>query len=118
MGRTGLSRIALLAAAACFGHAAQAQQIDFSGSGAATASVGPLAGCAPLPFQGIASGSGTSAFGSFNYSHTVCTAGATGGYGAPTPSTSVPTSSLEPWTVRRPPQQLRDSSTSIWTITS
>jgi hypothetical protein len=57
---------------------ANAQLTNFNGAGTATALVGPNAGCAPLPFQGIANGSGTSDFGSFAYSHTACTSGATG----------------------------------------
>lgn len=57
---------------------AEAATVDFSGSATATAMVGPNAACAPAPFQGIANGTGTSAFGNFTYSHTACTTGATG----------------------------------------
>jgi hypothetical protein len=56
---------------------ADAALIEFSGSATATARPGDNASCAPL-FQGLATGTGTSSFGSFNYSHTACTTGATG----------------------------------------
>ena len=69
----------ILAAAASLGSAVSAQQINFSGSAGATALVAPNPICAPLPFRGVATGSGTSTFGSFNYSHITCTAGGTGG---------------------------------------
>lgn len=57
---------------------AGAQSIPFNGNVAASAVVSPSAGCAPLPFQGVATGTGNSNLGSFAYSHTVCTQGATG----------------------------------------
>jgi hypothetical protein len=57
---------------------ASAALLDFAGSVNATAMVAPNAGCAPLPFQGVATGTGSSNLGSFAYSHTVCTQGATG----------------------------------------
>jgi hypothetical protein len=56
---------------------AEAALVEFSGSATATARPGNNASCAPL-FQGIATGTGTSSFGGFNYSHTACTTGATG----------------------------------------
>lgn len=64
--------------AALFAASEAGAVVNFSGNATATAVVSPNAGCAPLPFQGIASGSGTSVFGSFTYSHTACTQGATG----------------------------------------
>jgi hypothetical protein len=71
-------KFAVAALAAALAHApAQAAVIDFSGSATATANPAPNASCAPL-FQGIANGTGTSSFGSFGYSHTACTTGATG----------------------------------------
>jgi hypothetical protein len=56
---------------------AHAAIVEFSGSATATATPGNNASCAPL-FQGLATGTGTSSFGSFTYSHTACTTGATG----------------------------------------
>ena len=56
---------------------ARAATMGFSGTASATASPAPSLSCAPL-FQGVATGSGTSSFGNFNYSHTACTTGATG----------------------------------------
>ncbi len=56
---------------------ADAAVIEFSGSATATARPGVNASCAPL-FQGLATGTGTSSFGNFSYSHTACTTGATG----------------------------------------
>jgi hypothetical protein len=64
-------------AAAVVAIPASAAEISFSGSAAATASPAPSSSCAPL-FQGIATGSGTSSYGAFSYSHTACTTGATG----------------------------------------
>jgi hypothetical protein len=58
--------------------AASAALLSFGGSVNATAVVTPSAGCAPLPFQGVATGTGSSNLGGFAYSHTVCTQGATG----------------------------------------
>lgn len=69
---------ATLLVGASLGSAGQAQQTNFSGSGTATALVSPNAGCAPLPFQGIATGSGSSNLGNFTYNHSACTSGATG----------------------------------------
>jgi hypothetical protein len=64
-------------AAALTPASAGAAVVAFSGSASATARPAPNASCAPL-FQGIATGTGTSSLGSFNYSHTACTTGATG----------------------------------------
>lgn len=72
------ARAGLLVAALACASAAQAAVVDFSGTATATAAVGPNAVCAPLPLQGIATGSGTSPFGAFTYNHTSCTTGATG----------------------------------------
>lgn len=59
---------------------ANAAVIDFGGSMTGRATVAANAGCAPIPFQGVISGGiGTSSFGAFTYSHTVCTFGAAGG---------------------------------------
>lgn len=58
--------------------AANAQLLTFNGNVAASAVVTPSAACAPIPFQGIATGTGSSTLGSFSYSHNVCTQGATG----------------------------------------
>ena len=71
-------RFAFAALAAALAPAtSNAAVVAFSGSATATAAPAPNATCAPL-FQGVATGSGTSSFGSFNYSHTACTTGATG----------------------------------------
>ena len=80
MNRSVLGRAAWLAlAASVLPLAASAQAVDFSGSMSAPAAVAPNAVCAPIPFQGlITAGVGTSPFGAFTYSHTVCTTGATG----------------------------------------
>ena len=68
------------AAAALMCPAAASASVAFSGSMTGSAIVGPNAGCAPIPFQGVISGgSGTSSLGSFSYSHTVCTQGPPGG---------------------------------------
>jgi hypothetical protein len=59
-----------------------AKAVDFTGSMTAPAVVAPNSGCAPIPLQGlITAGSGSSPFGDFTYSHTVCTTGATGPVG-------------------------------------
>jgi hypothetical protein len=82
MTRTSMAG-ALLSAAALVAQAnsAEAAILTFSGSATATPVVAPDASCAPLPFRGIiapAASSGESNFGSFLYSHNVCTQGATG----------------------------------------
>lgn len=70
---------ALVAAAITATQPAKAAVLDFSGSMNATASVGPDASCAPLPFRGtISNGSGASSLGSYSYSHSVCLAGGVG----------------------------------------
>jgi hypothetical protein len=66
------------AAAMCGTSAANAAVVDFSGTMTASGVVTPDASCAPLPFHGVATGTGTSPFGSFTYSHSACTQGATG----------------------------------------
>jgi hypothetical protein len=73
----------LLSAAILIGAAApiHAATFPFSGTAAATAVPFMDASCAPLPFRGIiplSDSSGMSNFGSFTYSHNVCTQGATG----------------------------------------
>jgi hypothetical protein len=75
-----LNCAAYLALATCgLPLAVSAQADGFSGSMSGPAAVGPNAACAPVPFQGlISAGVGTSAFGAFTYSHTVCTTGANG----------------------------------------
>jgi len=80
MNRSILGRAASLAlSASVLPLAAPAHAVDFSGSMSAPAAVAPNAACAPIPFQGlITAGVGTSPFGAFTYSHTVCTTGATG----------------------------------------
>jgi hypothetical protein len=65
-----------IAAALAQAAPAYAAVIAFSGTATATASVGVNAAC-PV-FRGIASGSGTSSYGAFTYSHVACTTGATG----------------------------------------
>lgn len=58
-----------------------AATLVFSGSATATASVSADPSCAPLPFRGSishANSSGVSSLGSFTYSHSACTQGATG----------------------------------------
>ena len=72
-----LTLAATTLAAALIPASAHAAIIEFTGSATATASPAPSVNCAPL-FQGIATGTGTSSFGSFSYSHTACTTGATG----------------------------------------
>nr|WP_314444626.1 PEPxxWA-CTERM sorting domain-containing protein [uncultured Sphingomonas sp.] len=69
--------VATAFAAAVASIPASAAEISFSGSAAATASPAPSSSCAPL-FQGVATGSGTSSYGAFSYSHIACTTGATG----------------------------------------
>ena len=71
------SMIAAAAIAAASPETTSAATIDFSGSATATASPTANVNCAPL-LQGVATGTGTSSFGSFSYSHTACTTGATG----------------------------------------
>lgn len=80
MKKSALRRAASFAfAAIILPLATAAEAIDFSGSMSAPAAVAPNAACAPIPFQGsITAGVGTSSFGAFTYSHTVCTTGATG----------------------------------------
>lgn len=74
-----ITKLALAAiVAAAIPASAPAAVLGFSGSVAASAQVSSSAGCAPLPFFGQATGSGTSNLGSFAYSHTVCTQGGTG----------------------------------------
>ena len=76
-----LAVVSALAASSLLGASpALAAEIAFGGSMTGSATVAPSAGCAPIPFQGIISaGSGTSSFGDFTYSHTVCTQGPPGG---------------------------------------
>lgn len=69
--------VALAVALVATGQA-HAQVQTFSGNVIASGVVTPNAGCAPIPNRGVATGSGSSNFGSFSYSHTVCTQGATG----------------------------------------
>lgn len=78
MQRKIVKQAVLAATLAVTAMASPAQATEFFGSGTATAMVGPNPVCAPLPFQGIATGSGSSAFGTFTYGHTSCTSGATG----------------------------------------
>jgi hypothetical protein len=66
-----------IAIAAAVPQAVSAAPIAFSGTATATAAPAANAACAPL-FQGVASGTGTSAFGGFTYGHIACTTGATG----------------------------------------
>lgn len=70
--------IGAITMAAAMAHAipSHAADIPFSGTATATATVGVNAAC-PV-FRGIATGSGTSSYGNFNYSHVACTTGATG----------------------------------------
>jgi hypothetical protein len=71
-------KLAIAALAAALAQApTSAALVAFSGSATATANPAPNASCAPL-FQGIASGTGTSSFGNFDYTHIACTTGATG----------------------------------------
>ena len=69
--------LAAALAAVTIPQIATAATINFSGSATATASPAANLACAPL-LQGLATGSGTSSFGTFSYTHTACTTGATG----------------------------------------
>nr|WP_314444622.1 PEPxxWA-CTERM sorting domain-containing protein [uncultured Sphingomonas sp.] len=73
--------VSLATAAAIFmSDPARAAEIAFSGGTSGSAVVGADATCTPIPFRGTISGAaGTSTFGDFNYSHSVCTQGAAGG---------------------------------------
>lgn len=70
--------LAVASIAAGLSSPAYAQLLTFNGNVGASAVVAPNAGCAPIPFQGNATGTGNSNLGSFTYTHTVCTQGATG----------------------------------------
>jgi hypothetical protein len=69
-----------VAAAAALASPALAAEVIFSGGMSGPAIVGPDATCGSIPFRGTISGAaGSSSFGSFGYSHNVCTQGPTGG---------------------------------------
>lgn len=67
-----------VAAVATIAAPASAGVVSFIGTATATSRPFPDSSCAPLPFRGLADGSGGSNLGTFTYSHSVCILGATG----------------------------------------
>lgn len=75
---TAAAAVLPIAVAALVGAPASAAVVSFVGTAAATAAPFADPSCAPLPFRGLATGSGTSSLGQFAYSHNVCIVGAVG----------------------------------------
>lgn len=80
MRNLGLKSVSLAMVFLAMPWATSAAVVDFNGAMTGSATLAANAACAPIPFRGVISGGlGTSSFGNFTYSHTVCTQGAAGG---------------------------------------